>query len=127
MAQYTDINLDFEPHPVTGDVVILKDANAIKRSLRNLVLTNFYEHPYDKDLGTGIRALLFENFDSDAITVAVSERVKFVVARYEPRVELIDVIVTDYPDNNAINIEIKFFAGSSIEPQDVSVMLERVR
>lgn len=127
MAQYTDINLDFEPHPVTGDVVILKDANAIKRSLRNLVLTNFYEHPYDENLGTGIRAMLFENFDVDVISVAVKERVEFVVARYEPRVELIDVIVTEYPDNNALNIEIKFFAGSSIEPEEVSIMLERVR
>jgi phage baseplate assembly protein W len=127
MAQYTDINLDFEPHPVTGDVVILKDANAIKRSLRNLVLTNFYEHPYDENIGTGIRAMLFENFDARAVTTAIKERVKFVIARYEPRVELIDVIVSEYPDDNALNIEIKFFAGSSIEPQEVSVMLERVR
>jgi phage baseplate assembly protein W len=132
MAQtnvYTDINLDFEPHPVTGDVVKLKDANAVKRSVRNLVLMNQYEHPYDTTLGTGVRELLFENHRED-VSLAIKNKVQYVIEKFEPRVELISVTVDDSAENvdkNSLGVTIRFFVGSSQTPDELQIFLERVR
>ena len=127
--QFSDINLDFEPHPVTGDVVKLYDANAVKRSVRNLVLTNFYEHPYDRRLGASIRDLLFENAGPE-VAQAIKNRVEYVLQKYEPRIELIDVDVDAEPndiDNNRISVTISFFVGSATNPDTTKILLERVR
>jgi len=129
-AVFTDINLDFEPHPVTGDFTKLSDANAVKRSVRNLVLTNRYEHPYQPEVGSGVRGLLFEN-SSEETYVAIKERVQYVIERYEPRAELISIEVdgeaAELVDRNEVAITIKFFVGSSATPETVQVFLERVR
>ena len=127
--QFSDINLDFEPHPVTGDVVKLLDENAVKRSVRNLVFTNFYEHPYDRRLGSNIRDMLFENFGPE-VEQSVKARVEYVLQKYEPRIELIDVYVdasVENIDRNRMSITITFFVGSSTTPTETTIMLERVR
>lgn len=133
MAQtkvFSDINLDFIPHPVTGDLPKLYDANAVKRSVRNLVLTNPYEHPYDFRVGSGVRQLLFENAGPEAF-VAIKERIQYVIEAHEPRVELISITVdgdsAELVDRNEIAISIRFFVGSSTNPEEVSIFLERVR
>lgn len=129
-AVFTDINLDFEAHPVTGDFSKLTDANAVKRSVRNLVLMNKYEQPYDPLLGSGVRELLFENAGEETY-VAIKERVQYVIERYEPRCELISIEVdgetATLVDRNEVAITIKFFVGSSTTPEAITVFLERVR
>lgn len=126
LVQFSDVNLDFEPHPVTGDVVRLTNDAAVKRSVRNLVLMNFYEQPYDTLLGSGIRGMLFENNEAE-LDVAITHKINYVLKRYEPRVELIDVIINNRIDENAIDITIKFFVGSAATPDEVNIFLERVR
>lgn len=133
MAQtnvFKDINLDFEPHPVSGDVVRLSDANAVKRSIRNLVLTNPYEHPYDHRVGSGVRRLLFENGGPETF-VAIKDRIQYVIEAFEPRAELISITIdgdtAELVDKNSLSITIKFYVGSASNPEELTVFLERVR
>ena len=126
VKSYADLNLKFAAHPVTGKLSVLKDAEAVKRAIRNLLLTNRYEVPYDPLYGSNISAQLFENFSSFT-AFTIKKDIETTIRNYDPRVQLEKVVVKEDIDNNRINIYIKFSILNRLEPVELSLFLERTR
>ena len=124
--QFRDIDLDFNRNTVTNDVNVVEDIIAIKRSVRNLVQTNFYERPFHPELGCGIRELLFENF-TPMTKIFLQRKIEEVLINYEPRINLQNVAVDDDQDNNRLVVDIYFYVVGVPGPQVVQSFLQRVR
>ena len=105
---YKDLDLNFTRNPVTNDILRIEDVDAVKRSVRNLVQTNFYERPFHPELGCGIRGLLFENY-SPIIGIFLKRKIAEVINRYEPRVSLVNVTLDDDPDRNRLKVSLYFY------------------
>ena len=123
---FKDLNLDFARNTVTNDVVKIEDVEAIKRSVRNLVNTNFYERPFHPELGCGARQLLFEPF-TPVTSIFLRRKVEEVITNYEPRARLDQVIVTESPDRNAIDVRVVFYCMNIANPVTVLTTLQRIR
>ena len=127
---YKDLSLFFTPNPVSGDVTMVTDVQDIKRSVRNLVMTNRFEKPFHPEVASHVRDLLFETFSPVTINL-LRNRIETVLENYEPRVTLTDVEVEDpgfqRMDNNELNVRIFFTLKNDPEIQTVDVLLERVR
>ena len=124
---FKDISLSFSPHPVTKDLPVLLNERAIVRSVRNLVETIPTERFFDSDLGTDIRASLFENFQSTTVTI-IEDQIRSTIRTYEPRVDDIGIEVDGLPDRNAINVKVIFtIDGLETPPQDFTFILEPTR
>jgi phage baseplate assembly protein W len=118
--------LNFNIHPVRKDVNIYKNEFAIINSIKNLVLTNHYERPFQPEIGSNIRRLLFEQVDS--ITAAQIEReITEVIGNFEPRAQVSRVDAVPSPDENLYKIRLEFFLINSSEPVTINFFLERVR
>ena len=124
--RFRDIDLDFTRNAVTNDVNVVEDVIAIKRAVRNLVQTNFYERPFRPELGCGIRELLFENF-TPMTRIFLQRKIEEVLLNYEPRIDLQNVAVDDDQDNNRLVVDIYFYIVGVPGPQSVQTFLERVR
>ena len=85
---FSDVNVTFTPHPVTGKLPVLKNADAVKRAVRNLILTNFGERPYDPLYGGNVRALLFENTDDPLLDTIIQSRIRFMIVNQRFPVDL---------------------------------------
>jgi len=123
---YRDIDLDFARNPVTNDVNVVEDVIAVKRSVRNLVQTNFYERPFHPELGCGVRELLFEPF-TPMTKVFLERKIEEVLTNYEPRVEIQNIAVDDDQDRNRLVVDIYFYVIGVPGPQVVQTFLQRVR
>ena len=123
---YSDLNLNFNKNPATKDIAKLKDVEAVKRSVRNLILTNRFERPFHPEIGSDIRALLFENM-TPTIQTLLTDRIKDVLDTYEPRAVLNDVIVSGDMDKNQYGVTIKFYVREVPGTQIVSEFLQRLR
>ena len=127
---YKDLSLFFTPNPVSGDVTMVTDVQDIKRSVRNLVMTNRFEKPFHPEVASHVRDLLFEHFSPVTINL-LRNRIETVLTNYEPRVTLTDVEVEDpdfqMMDNNTLNVRIFFTLKNDPEIQTVDVLLERLR
>jgi phage baseplate assembly protein W len=123
---FVDLDLNFTPHPVTGDIVVRLDENAIKRSVRNLILTKNYERPFHSEIGSQATALMFENADAFTETI-IRQTIIDTIITFEPRVELIDVGVVFRPDNNAADVRIDFRILNTFTPVTMELVLERTR
>ena len=123
---FKDLNLDFDRNTVTNDVVKIEDVEAIKRSVRNLVNTNFYERPFHPELGCGARQLLFEPF-TPVTSIFLRRKIEEVITNYEPRARLDQVIVTESPDRNAIEVRVVFYCMNIANPVTVLTTLQRIR
>lgn len=123
---YSDLDLDFLPHPTTGDVVKKTGVDAIKRSVRNLILTNFYDRPFRHHIGSNAVKLLFE--PANQITAnLLKDAIREVINNYEKRVELTALnLVFDY-DNNGYNATLEFNIVNRPEPLVTTIFLERIR
>ena len=125
--RFKDISLSFSPHPVTKDLPVLLNERAVVRSVRNLVETIPTERFFDSDLGTDIRASLFENFNATTVTI-IEDQVRSTVRTYEPRVDDIGVEVDGLPDRNALNVKVIFtINGLEIPPQEFTFILDPTR
>ena len=124
--QFRDIDLDFNRNAVTNDVAVVEDVVAVKRSVKNLIQTNFYERPFHPELGCGIRELLFENF-TPMTKIFLQRKIEEVLINYEPRINLQNVAVDDDQDNNRLVVDIYFYIVGVPGPQTVSTFLQRVR
>lgn len=128
---YSDLDLDFIAHPTTKDVVKKTGADAIKRSVRNLILTNFYDRPFRSYIGSSAQKILFDNINPLTATFLKNAIVE-VINNFEPRVQLANddnngVIVQVNTDNNGYNVTISFVIVNRSEPVVVSFFLERLR
>jgi len=123
---YSDLDLDFIAHPTTGDVVRKIGGEAIKRSVRNLILTNYYDKPFRPSLGSSVQKLLFENatpLTANFIKNAVQE----VIENNEPRVKLTEVRVVFDGDNNGFAVTLSYIILNRSEPVVTTIFLERIR
>ena len=126
---YKDLSLFFTPNPVSGDVTMVTDVQDIKRSVRNLVMTNRFEKPFHPEIASHVRELLFERFTPITFNL-LRNRIETVLANYEPRVSVTDVEIDDSGqamDNNNLNVRIFFTLKNDPQIQSVDILLERVR
>lgn len=123
---YADLDLSLTLHPVFNDIRPVKDLRAVKNAVKNLVLTNFNERPFQPKLGSNVRALLFENATPITI-ISIKEEIERVLRVHEKRVNQVSVDVTDDSDNNAYRVSISFNIISFDEVVDMDILLERVR
>ena len=105
---YKDLNLNFTRNPVTGDVATVTDVNAVKRSIRNLLLTNHYERPFHPEIGSDIPALLFENF-GPITGNQLSRNIEEMILNFEPRARVETVECFPVPDSNRYDVRIYFY------------------
>jgi len=123
---YSDIDFTFTRKPVTADVALSFDGQAVIRSIRNLLSTNHYERPFNPDLGANLNALLFEPI-SPLTSSALETEITNTIKNYEPRASIQSVSVTSQPDYNAYNVTLSFFIENSTLPTTVTLLLERNR
>ena len=119
--------MSFQVNPLNYDLIALKNESAIARSVRNLVLTQPGERFFNENLGSAISASLFENMDDMSASV-IRDEIRNTITNYEPRVQLIDVIVSPNYDNNEFNVTIQYkIIGIDVLPQQLSFALSPTR
>lgn len=123
---FKDLDLDFFPHPVTADVSQKLDEDAVKRSVRNLVLMSKYDKPFRPEIDCRITKLLFEPV-SPLIAMAIRSNIIDMITSYEPRAKINDVIVTFNNRTNSFDTNISFMLVNSRILSQVSVSIERIR
>ena len=124
---YSDLNLNFTKNPATNDVARLTDIEAVKRAVRNLVLTNQFERPFHPEIGSSIRDLLFETI-TPLNAVLLEDRIREVIVNFEPRAELSNVTCSGNIDTGVYEVSIEFYIVNAEEPlQTVDMFLERLR
>lgn len=126
IPNYKDLDLDFIAHPTTKDVVKKSGDEAIKRSIRNLILTNFYDRPFRHYIGSGAQKLLFENMNSMTSNF-IKDAIEEVINNYEPRVQLQQVLVQVDYDNNGYKVFMQYIILNTSLPVTTNVFLERIR
>ena len=136
--KFKDIDLDFGRNIVTNDVNTIEDVISIKRSVRNLVQTNFYERLFHPELGCGVRQLLFENY-TPLTSIFLKRKIEEVLVNNEPRISLTSIIINDETfesmnpgitediDSNRLRVDIHFYIIGISLPQIVNVQLQRLR
>ena len=123
---FRDLDLNFTIHPVKKDINTYKNEYAVINSIKNLVLTNHYERPFQPEIGSNIRRLLFENVDT--VTAAQIEReISEVIRNFEPRAQVSRVNAIPSPDENKYQIYLEFFIINSTSPITINFFLERIR
>ena len=123
---YQDLNLDFQQNSATKDIQKLTDIEAVKRSVRNLINLNHYEKPFHPEIGSNLRAMLFENM-TPQMNALISKQIEQLIQNYEPRARLIQVRTLPLIDRNAYAVTINFQVVNSPEPVVVEQLLERLR
>jgi len=124
---FKDISLSFKVHPITKDVIPLKNESAIARAVKNLVLTQLQERPFNPTLGSRINGSLFELMDAGSASV-ISDEIRNTIDNFEPRVELINVEVQPYYDSHAYDVLIEYhIVGIDVPAQRLSFVLESYR
>jgi len=123
---YSDLTTNFNIHPVKGDLVLLNDEVAVKRSIINLMYIEPYEKFFSPNVGAGLKSYLFENISSDT-EFMIREKIIETIVNYEPRANLINVSVTADSENNMYTASIIFSVLNSINPVTLEVILRRVR
>ena len=120
---FKDINLSFKRHPVTNDVVTIRNEDAIKRSVRNIIFTILGEKPFEPNFGSVINESLFD-LNTSLNEIRVADEISASLRNYEPRISDIDVTVTVAPDTNEMNCTVQYeIVGLSTPPQEVEVLL----
>ena len=120
---FKDLSMSFKFNPLSGDLITLKNENAIARAVRNIVLTTPGEKFFDPDFGSSVSEILFENVD-DITAISIEDEIKNCLANYEPRVELIDVNVDPNFDENQFDVIISYrIIGVDIPPTQLEFAL----
>jgi phage baseplate assembly protein W len=124
---FKDLSMTFQVSPLNYDLIALKNETAIARSVRNLVLTQPGERFFNENLGSKIGRSLFENIDDISASI-IRDEIRNTINNYEPRVDLIDVIVNPNYDNNEFNVIINYtIIGIDVLPQQLSFALQPTR
>jgi hypothetical protein len=123
---FRDLDLNFTAHPVRKDINVFKNEYAVINSVKNLILTNHYERPFQPELGSNIRRLLFENVDS-VMAAQIEREIEETIINFEPRVQVSKVTASADPDYNRYNVELEFFIINNPDPITINFFLERIR
>ena len=125
-VQFSDLGITMTAHPITGTVAVKKNADAVIGALKNLILSNRFERPYDPLFGADIRSRLFENFDPIE-QVNIEEDIKTAIKNFEPRARVNEVTVVASPNSNRVQISINFFVANQARPITIGLEIERTR
>jgi phage baseplate assembly protein W len=123
---YKDLNLGFQQNSATKDIQKLTDVEAVKRSVRNLINTNHYEKPFHPEIGSNLRAMLFENI-TPTMNHVISKNIEMLIKNYEPRCRLVQVNTQPMFERNGYAVQISFYVVNHPEPVIVESFLERLR
>ena len=127
VRQYKDLDLFFDKKNVSKDITKITDIAAVKRSIRNLVLTNHYEKPFHPEIGSGVRDMLFEPMSLLTAHV-LTRKIEDVIENFEPRAKIIGVLAQPNLDRNEYQVTINFFIlNAPTELVDLTLFLERLR
>ena len=123
---YADLDLDFQINPITGDINKKKGNDAVKRSIRNLIFTNFYERPFNSSIGSDVPRLLFDNVD--IVTASLLEdAIGRLINIYEPRVQVTRLNVYADIDNHGFNVQLEYVILNTETPATINLFLEKIR
>ena len=123
---YNDLNLDFQQNSATKDIQKISDVESVKRSVRNLINLNHYEKPFHPEIGSNLRAMLFELI-TPQMSHAISKEIDLLIRNYEPRCRLVQVNTQPMFDRNGYAAQISFYVVNHPEPVTVESFLERLR
>lgn len=126
ISLYADLYKDLTQNPKNDDLALRRDEEAVKESIKNLILTDKGERLMQPLVGGNIRAMLFENI-TPAVLKMIEEQVRTTIEEYEPRAELIDVNVKSRIDDNKVEVTIRFYITNIAQPIQLNVLLERIR
>lgn len=122
-----DIDFNFRPHPLTGDIPLKKGSQAVAQSLRNIVLTSFYERGFNVAFGTNVRSSLFELY-SPLDLLTMKDFIKEAIKNFEPDVEVLDVIVNNANENDySIDVVITYTEFNNPQVKNVELKMSRLR
>jgi hypothetical protein len=126
VRNFRDLDLNFAIHPITKDVNIYKAEYAVINSVKNLILTNHFEKPFQPEVGSNIRRLLFENVDS-IMAAQIEREIEETITNFEPRVQISSVVAVHAPEENGYKIRLEFFVINNPDPITINFFLERIR
>ena len=126
ISLYQDFKKDLEISPLSQDLTVHKDEDAVRESIKNLILTDRGERLMQPSLGGNISAMLFENLTPSVLKL-IEDQVRTTIKLYEPRAELQNVAVTSNIDDNTVKVKITFYIKNVEQPIDLDVFLERTR
>ena len=127
VRQWSDLDLFFSKNSTTKDVSKVTDITAVKRSIRNLILTNYYEKPFHPEIGSGVRGMLFELM-SPLTAHVLTKNIENVITNFEPRARLVGVRASPDLDRNEYEVTIEFYVvNTPTELVDLTIFLERLR
>ncbi len=124
--QYKDVSLAFGKNPVTNDVIAVIGADAVKRSIKNLLMTRAGEVPFFPDFGSRLQSLLFELIDPITTTRIASE-IRSTITAYEPRVQILSMVITPTPDEHQYQIDLVLQIINLAAPVTLTLFLQRLR
>ena len=123
---WRDLDLSLKIHPIRKDIIPLKDDAAIKNAVKNLLVSNFYERPFQNDLGANLSGLLFE--PAGVITeIQIRDNIRNVLDKYEPRIKVNNIAITDLSEKNSYRITVNFLIKEYDTAENVEIVLRRLR
>lgn len=125
MSTFSDFNTSLAVHPVKKDLSLKTDENAVKQSVKNLILTNKGERLMQPEVGSKIRSLLFENFSPQTVQLC-KDYIRETIENFEPRAQIIEINASPDPDNNNLNVGVTFAVINNDNPVTLELSLERI-
>jgi phage baseplate assembly protein W len=126
LTAFSDLDLNFTIHPVKKDINRHTNETAVVNSIKNLILTNHYERPFQPDIGSNVRRMLFENMDTITATVLENE-IAQTIKNYESRVDISTLNVSPDYENNGFKVYMEFYVANRTTPITINFLLERIR
>lgn len=123
---YSDLDFNFIANPNTGDVEPKYNVDAVNRALRNLVLTNRFERKFQPEVHGGIRDFLFEPLDN-ITRYSLKTQIQHAIEKFEKRVEILNIDITDKPENSSLELDITYTILNIIDPITTKIYVKRVR
>tara|TARA_B100000927_G_scaffold231727_1_gene191750 strand:- start:2742 stop:3185 length:444 start_codon:yes stop_codon:yes gene_type:complete len=124
--QHKDLDLSLKIHPIRKDIIPLKDDNAIKNAVRNLLVSNFFERPFQPSLGANLRGLLFEPMGG-ITKMNLKENIQRVLVRHEKRIEVLNIAIKEDIEGNSYHATVEFRIKETDTVNDVEIVLRRLR
>lgn len=124
--EYSDLDLNFNIHPIRKDINKHTGDMAVIHAVKNLLMLNHYESPFQPDKGSNIRKLLFEQLDN-ITAIALEREIRQTISNYEPRVNIKNITVNPDLDNNAFQVTLEFYILNRTDPIKVNITLSRIR
>ena len=123
---FKDLDLNFAIHPIRKDINVHKAEYAVINSIKNLILTNHFERPFQPEIGSNIRRFLFEPVDS-IVAAQIEREIEETINNFEPRASISSITAISAPDENGYKLSLEFFVINNPDPITINFFLERIR